>query len=80
MRALGEGDTDADLAAAVGLTPRQLDVLQLVAAGYTNKEVASALGIAPKTVTHHLSAVFLVLGVRSRTEAALWASAHGLAG
>lgn len=80
LRALGEGTSAADLAATVGLTPRQLDVLQLVAAGYTNKEVASALGIAPKTVTHHLSAVFLALGVRTRTEAALWASAHGLAG
>jgi DNA-binding NarL/FixJ family response regulator len=60
------------------LTPRQRDVLRLVATGSTNKEIARKLGISPKTVMHHLSSVFQVAGVRTRTEATIWAREHGL--
>ncbi len=60
------------------LTPRQRDTLRLVVAGCTNKEIAAQLGIRPKTVTHHLGVVFRVAGVRTRTEAAMWARGHGV--
>ena len=65
---------------APDLTPRQLETLALVAEGLTNKEIAVRLGITPKTVMHHLTIVFQILGVRTRTEAALWATAHGIRG
>jgi DNA-binding NarL/FixJ family response regulator len=54
------------------LTPRELDVLACVAEGLSNKEIATRLGIAHKTVKAHLMRVFQRIGVRDRTQAALW--------
>jgi DNA-binding CsgD family transcriptional regulator len=51
------------------LTPRELDVLRLVARGLGNKEIAAALDLSTHTVKYHLAAVLAKLGVRSRTEA-----------
>jgi DNA-binding CsgD family transcriptional regulator len=51
------------------LTPRELDVLRLVARGLGNKEIAAELRITTHTVKYHLAAVLEKLGVRSRTEA-----------
>lgn len=56
------------------LTPRQRHVLQLVAAGRTNREIASELGLAEKTVKNSVSAVLLKLGVARRVEAAVFAT------
>lgn len=56
---------------AVGLSPRQLDVLKKLAAGKSNKEIAEALGIAPGTVKLHIHAILKLTGARNRTEAAL---------
>lgn len=53
------------------LTPRQLEVLELMARGLTNKEIAGALGISAGTAKNHLSAVFEALDVTNRTEAAM---------
>jgi ATP/maltotriose-dependent transcriptional regulator MalT len=55
--------------AAAGLTPRERDVLALVAAGLSDREVAAALFVAPGTVRSHLTNVFGKLGVGSRTAA-----------
>lgn len=52
------------------LTARQHDVLRLLASGLSNKEIAAALGLRPKTVMHHTTAIYRTLGVRGRTEAA----------
>lgn len=52
------------------LTPRQLELLRLVAEGKTNEEAARSLGLSPKTVKTVLRRVFRKLGVRNRTEAA----------
>ena len=52
------------------LTPHELKVALLVAEGRTNREVAAALFLAPKTIEHHLSAIFRKLGIRRRTELA----------
>lgn len=58
---------------AAGLSPRELDVLRLVAQGLANKQVATRLGISERTVKGHLGRVFRVIGVADRTSAALWA-------
>ena len=54
-----------------GLTNRQREVLDLLVAGLSNKEIAARLGISPKTVMHHTMAIYQVLGVRGRAEAAV---------
>jgi len=51
------------------LTPRELDVLRLVAHGLGNKEIAAELALSTHTVKYHLASVLAKLGVRSRTEA-----------
>jgi len=51
------------------LTPRELDVLRLVAQGLGNKEIAADLDLSMHTVKYHLASVLAKLGVRSRTEA-----------
>ena len=45
-------------------------MLEHLAAGHTNKEIAHALGVRPKTVMHHFASIYRKLGVRSRAEAA----------
>ena len=53
-----------------GLTDRELEVIRLVAAGFTNPQIAAALYISRKTAEHHVSSILVKLGVSSRTEAA----------
>jgi len=67
--------TDAD-AADPGLTSRELEVLRLVAAGQSNREIAGALVISPKTASVHVSNILAKLGAATRTEAAV--KAHRL--
>ena len=62
------------------LTPRQADVLALLAQGYSNKGIAAKLQLGLRTVESHVSTVFAKLGVTSRTEAALWALNHNVTG
>jgi DNA-binding NarL/FixJ family response regulator len=60
------------------LSDREREVLALVGAGVSNKQIALRLGISPKTVKSHLSHVFRQIGVRDRLQAAMWAQRHGL--
>jgi NarL family two-component system response regulator LiaR len=60
------------------LTPRELDVLTLIARGRSNKVIARELGVAEKTVKTHVSHVLAKLGVSDRTQAALYAVKQGL--
>jgi DNA-binding NarL/FixJ family response regulator len=61
----------------IDLTPRELDVIRLVAEGLSNKEIGQQLAISPRTVNFHLDNLFAKLGVRSRTEAAILALRQG---
>jgi DNA-binding CsgD family transcriptional regulator len=82
MRAAGlrvpRGPTTASRDNPGSLTDRELDVLTLVAAGRTNREIAQELGISAKTAGHHVSSVLAKLGVRSRGEAAVAAVRLGV--
>ena len=62
------------------LTPRELEVLALVAAGRSNKEIAERLVIAERTARTHVSHLLTKLDLTSRTQAALWAVRAGLNG
>lgn len=64
--------------AQLGLSPRQLDVLRLLATGQTNKQIGRELGVAESTIKTHVLGLFQKLGVMSRTEAVLWAGERGL--
>jgi NarL family two-component system response regulator LiaR len=62
------------------LTPREREVLELIARGFSNKRIARELGIAEKTVKTHVGHLLAKLGVSDRTQAALYAVRAGLAG
>ncbi|HWE43130.1 MAG TPA: helix-turn-helix transcriptional regulator, partial [Gemmatimonadaceae bacterium] len=55
---------------AEGLTGREIEIIQLVVARRSNKEIGVALGISPRTVSTHLSNIFEKMGVASRGELA----------
>lgn len=59
------------------LTPREREVLALLADGLPNKLIARRLEISEKTVKAHLTSIFQRIGVTDRTQAALWAQRHG---
>jgi ATP/maltotriose-dependent transcriptional regulator MalT len=63
---------------AHGLTPRQVEVLRLVAAGKSNRDIAAALVISEHTVARHIQNIFAALGVSSRTAASAFAFEHDL--
>ena len=61
------------------LSPREQEVLTLLACGQANAEIAAALGVSVHTVERHVANIFTKLGVRNRAEATAWAYRHGLA-
>jgi two-component system nitrate/nitrite response regulator NarL len=61
-----------------GLTPRELEVISTIVAGYTNKDIAQKFSISEQTVKHHLTNIFDKLGVSNRLELALFAVNHHL--
>jgi len=71
---------DARAPGAETLTPRQRDVLSLIAAGRTMKEIAATLGLSPRTVETHKYQVMATLGLRTNAELIRYALEHGLAG
>jgi predicted ATPase/DNA-binding NarL/FixJ family response regulator len=71
-------ETDSPKTYPAGLSAREIEILRLVAGGLTNIEVAERLFLSSRTVDWHLSSVYRKLGLHSRTEAARFASDHGL--
>ena len=65
-------------AALTSLTERDIEILRYVAAGMSNKEIAEKLSYAEKTVKNYLSLIFQKLGIRDRTQAAIFALRQGL--
>jgi ATP/maltotriose-dependent transcriptional regulator MalT len=61
-----------------GLTPREVEVLRLVAKGLTNAQVAQELYLSPRTVHRHLNSIYHKIGVTSRSAATLFALEHDL--
>ena len=62
-----------------GLTQREVEVLRLVAAGRTDREIAEELVISTRTVTTHVGNILNKVGAANRTEAATYATRSGLA-
>jgi DNA-binding NarL/FixJ family response regulator len=82
----GAGSGDGPSAAADGetelpdgLTPREAEVLALIAAGLTNTEIAERLVVSAATVKSHVNHIFAKAGVRDRAQAVVYAYEHGLA-
>jgi len=61
-----------------GLSSREMEVIALIVAGYTNKDLARELGISENTAKHHLTNIFDKLGVSNRLELVLYAVDHSL--
>ena len=60
------------------LTPRELEILQLIVVGYTNKAIAAEIFISEKTVEFHLDHIYTKIGVHTRMMAGVWALQQGL--
>lgn len=60
---------DQDKLASLGITPRELEILELIAEGLSNKEIAARVNVSENTVKTHSSRVFDKLGARRRTQA-----------
>lgn len=76
MRGLMNGSGAAP--SAPSLTPRESQVLGLIAKGQTNRQISRALGVSEKTVKTHVTNLLRRIGAADRTQAALWAVRHGI--
>jgi DNA-binding NarL/FixJ family response regulator len=70
--------TTSEAEASAGLTRRELEILQLVAEGHSNSQLARMLWVTEQTVKFHLSNIYRKLNVANRTEASRWAQLNGL--
>jgi DNA-binding NarL/FixJ family response regulator len=76
MRGLMNGSGSSP--SAPSLTPRESQVLGLIAKGQTNRQISRALGVSEKTVKTHVTNLLRRIGAADRTQAALWAVRHGI--
>jgi len=78
LRALRDGTRGAGSGSDEKLTEREVEVLRLLAGGYSNREIGAALGVTERTVKNHVSSILAKLWVRDRTRAVLKALSLGL--
>ncbi len=78
LRSLMQSTNEEAKQKKFGLTPRELEIVSAVVAGYANREIAEYFKISEDTVKHHLSNIFDKLGVSTRLELALFAVNQGL--
>jgi DNA-binding NarL/FixJ family response regulator len=76
--AAGPFVVNAERVQAIGLTPRELEILGLIASGLSNREIAAALFVSENTVKTHSSRLFDKLGAKRRTQAVQIGQAEGL--
>jgi DNA-binding NarL/FixJ family response regulator len=69
---------EESMATLSDLTPREMEILQLVLAGRTNKAIAAEIFICEKTVEFHLDNIYTKVGVRTRILAGVWALQQGI--
>jgi DNA-binding CsgD family transcriptional regulator len=60
-------DSDTKTSLALVVTPRQAEVLRLIATGLSDKQIASRLGVSPRTVQSHVDRIYLQNGLHKRT-------------
>jgi len=77
METLRRPHLDGEADAFAPLSPREMEILQFVTRGLSNKEIASRLGISHQTVKNHMTAILHKLDVEDRTQAAVYALRHG---
>ncbi len=78
LSSAGQSSRRETVERSAGLTPREIEVLRLIAAGHTAKEAARQLEIAPKTADNHIQNLYSKIGVSTRAAAALYALERGL--
>lgn len=78
LKVAGHRPALASHATPAGLSPREIEVLRLLARGLADKEIAQRLSLSPRTVHHHVQHIYAKTGVSSRAAAALYAVRHDL--
>jgi DNA-binding NarL/FixJ family response regulator len=78
LSATGQSSRPPRISRPAGLTEREVDVLRLIARGRANKQVATTLGISPKTVGRHIEHIYVKAAVTTRAGATLFAMESGL--
>lgn len=70
-------DTEGETALGLHVTPRQAEILRLIASGLSDKQIASKLGLSPRTVQSHLDRLYLQHGLHKRAAlVAAWLREH----
>jgi len=80
VRRLSQSASPAKSKTSPGLTPRERDVVRLVIAGHTNREIATTFSVSEETVKHHLTRMFQKMGASNRLELAMKATQSGFSG
>jgi len=77
MDRYGRRAADKGTDSHISLSPREMEILELICQGASNKDIAQRLGISYQTVKNHVTAILQKLGVNDRTQAVLYALNHG---
>jgi two-component system, NarL family, nitrate/nitrite response regulator NarL len=79
VRSLSQSSSGAGAKPALSLTPREREVVRLVIAGHTNRQIATTFSVSEETIKHHLTRMFQKVGASNRLELAMKATRSGYA-